>query len=254
MSYYKINNNSKYFSDNSKMFSDNISWTPRKITDLIFWGKPEKRYIIKENDIIFTWKDNSGKLNDAVQTNVFNNPHCVDNFINGYPSLYFQNDKFLKIPLTINYFTIFTVIKSNSNNIVYEFGDDTNNETGFYLNGDNNSIGVSNSGLSNLASIKDNGDDWLLDNQWKIITHQYNGTHISHRLFINSIYQSLTNYIIYNNNPGEITSKKILNLGAKSDGTNGTNSYIAEFIVYNKYLTIEEISKVNNYLSIKYNI
>jgi hypothetical protein len=251
MPYYKIDGNSKYFSENNIKFY--TEWSPRSIGNMIFWGKPEKRYITKNINNISIWKDNSGMMNDAKQINGYNNPIFVENYVNGYPALFFQNDKFLTIPLNINNFTIFTVIKSNNNKIVYEFGDNTNIETGFYLSGDRNSIAVSNSGLSNLASIKDNGINWLSDNTWKILTHQYNGTHSSHKLFINSIFQNMNNYFSYDNNPGDITTKMI-NLGAKSSGLDGTKSHILEFIVFNKYLSNSEINEVNNYLNSKYEI
>jgi hypothetical protein len=252
MPYYKIDGGSKYFSENDIKFSSD--WSPRNIGNIVFWGKPEKRYILRSSNNISVWKDNSGMMNDAKQENATNNPSFVDNFVNGYPSIYFQNDRFLSIPLTINTFTIFTVLKTKNDNIVYEFGDNTNSETGFYLSGNRNSIAVSNSGLPNLASIKDKGTSWLSDNTWKILTHQYNGTHLSHKLFINSVYQALSDYIGYNDDPGDITSTKMLNLGAKSSGLDGTNSYMLEFIVFDKYLSYTEITEVNNYLNNKYQI
>lgn len=250
MSYYKINN--KYFSWNNKLFLTN--WKPNILNNMVFWGQVNKKYIIEENNIVYKWKDNSGLMNDAIQKYDFYKPLFIDNYINGYPVLYFDNDYFLKIPLKMNYFTIFTVIKTLNPEIVYEFGNSTINETGFFLTGDRNSIGVSNGGFSNLVSIKNNGDDWLVDNNWKILTHQYNGFHRNHNLFINKNYQSSDTYFNYNDNPGNINKIDELNLGSKYDGSNGTKSYIVEFMVYNDYLNYNNIIKINDYLNNKYKI
>jgi len=243
----------KVFKANNKYFK--TDWKPNRVNGIVFWGDSNSRNINITNNKIYEWNDSSGNLNNATQTNDNRKPSYIDDTLNGYPVIYFQNTKSLKIPLTLDYFTIFTVIKAFDNDIVYEFGDDTETESGFYLNGQINSLGVSNSGLSNIASVKQNTNGWLSSGgTWKIIAHQYNGTHNTHRMIINNEFVFTTTYLGYNGDPGALDMTDNLNLGSKSDGTEGVDAYIAEYIVYNNYLNYDNVSQITNYLNTKYQI
>jgi hypothetical protein len=252
MPYFKINGGTSYFTENTRYFK--IDWKPNSINSISFWGQSEKRYFSLNEKNILEWTDNSGNINIGFQSNENSSPVFEENVINGYSSIKFQDNNFISVPLSLNYFTIFTVIKSTSNEIVYEYGDSTNEYTGFYLNGDYNTIAVSNSGISNSATIKSNGNDWLGDNTWKIIVHKYDGTHLGHKLYINNTLQNIPTYFEYNDNPGVINEKYNLNLGARSDSSDGINAYIPEFIVYNEALSYTNIVKITNYLNNKYQI
>ena len=89
-------------------------WKPNRISGLSFWGDSDTKNIIRNGNSIDSWLDSSGKLNNAVQTITNKKPIYIENIINGFPSLYFQNVSMLNIPLYLNYFTIFTVITIKS--------------------------------------------------------------------------------------------------------------------------------------------
>ena len=230
-------------------------WNPTRISGMLFWSNSNKKNITLVDNKITVWKDNSGYLNNGIQTYPSRQPYYIDNIINGYPALYFQSNKNITIPsLYMNRFTIFTVINSNDNNLVYEFGNNTQTATGFYLNGSTNTIGVSYSGLTS-ASIKNYTTNWLSSgNTWKIISHQYDGTHASHKMYINGDYAFTSTYFSYDKNPGNLNATLDLNLGSKYNATNGVDAYIAEYIVYDNYLSIDELNKIEIYLNNKYNI
>ena len=251
MSVFTIGNGN-LFSANNKIFKS--PWSPNKLDGMVFWGDANSRNIQIENNLISEWNDTSGSQNNAVQTTTSFKPTYVENFINGFPALYFQNNKCVNIPLTLDYFTIFTVIKSNNNKTVYEFGDNSSIDSGFVLNGDKKCITVTNSGLSNIASQKEYENSWLVDSNWKIIAHQYNGTHSTHRLFINSELKYLSTSLDLNGDPGALNKSFNLNLGAKSDGSIGSNAYISEYIVFDNYLSTSEIENISTYLNQKYQI
>ena len=193
----------KHFSSANKTLI--TSWKPSRINGLVFWGDSNSINISCSNNRVSTWLDSSGNMNNGIQTSTTKKPYYIKNVINGYSAILFQNVNNLSINLNLNTFTIFTVIKSINNNYVYEFGSSTETSTGFYLNGNTNAIGVSVSGITN-STIKEQPINWLSSGStdWKIITHQYNGTHVSHKLYINSIMQYLPTYLSYNNN--KITS------------------------------------------------
>lgn len=237
-----FNYNNKVLVWNNKILK--TAWKPNRINGIEFWSDSNIKNIRLHDGLVHGWIDISGKMNNAVQDFTAYFPTFLENVINSYSSLYFQDNKYLKIPLYLEQFTIFTVIKSNDNGVVYEFGDNT---TGFYLSGEDKTISTNKVGYS----IKKNSNNWLSGN-WKILTHQYNGTHSSHKLYINNSNINLGTYMGYDFDPGLLSYNSVLNIGSKSDGINGVNAYIAEYIVYNNYLSYDEISMVNNYLNNKY--
>ena len=246
------------FSQNNLMFSSNNNifktiWYPNNYDSLIFWSNANKKNVVTTNDTISVWLDNSGNLNNASQSLQTRQPVHVENIINGFPALYFQNNKVLKTELELNNFTIMSVVKASNNDIVYEYGNSTEDYTGFYLYGSTPTIAVSNSGYTNLASVKSYSNNWLSSgNTWKIITHSYNGTSNTHKMYINNIYVSMST--VYGNNPGNLNIKQFLNIGAKSNSTIGINGYIAEFLVFNENIDNDKFKKILKYLNDKYQI
>lgn len=238
----------RFFTANNKMFI--TPWKPNKLPGLVFWGDANSKNIVSSDNIVDKWLDISGHLNNGIQTSNSKKPIFINNIINGYPALYFQNTKSLTIPLTLNYYTIFSVVKCNDNDTLYEFGD-TNSNTGFYLNGGSNSIATSkNTGISN-SSIKTVSNNWLAGG-WKIIVHRYNGTHSTHTLFVNGFTVSLTTYSGNADNTGSLNKTSNLTLGSMTNNSTGIDGYFAEYLVFNSYLQISNISTVTNYLNSKY--
>ena len=241
--------NGKVLTQNNKIFT--TPWSPKDVNNMLFWGDANSRNIIKDSNGINTWKDSSGNMIDATQTNNSKKPIYLENIINGYPVLYFQNKSIIIPSLHLNEFTVVSVVKSFNSNFLYEFGE-TENTGGFFMNGGNNSIAVSSNGLSN-ASIKNNGTNWL-PGSWKIIIHRYYNSHITHNMYVNGVYFNNTTYISYNNNPGVLNKTSNLTLGSKTNDTYRTNSYFAEYMLYNRCLSINETLSISNYLNKKYMI
>jgi len=240
------NHNDKNFlkTNESKIFK--TTWKPNMINDMIFWGDANSRNIKNDNGIYY-WKDNSGKMNHGFQ--VTNKPTQQSNIINGYPAIYFDNNQSIKIRLKINYFTIFCVVKTEDNDYLYEFGNATNANDGFYLNGDANSLFIN---KSSLVSQKTNGYGWLTTD-WQILTHKYNGTHDSSSLYKNNQFVNLSDYFD-DDDPGDIDLDAYFNVGSNYDTDYGMKGYIAELIIFNRNLTIAEQTQVNNWLNYKYHI
>jgi len=247
MAIFSYNNN--IFSYNNKVFT--TPWKPNRISGLIFWSDANTRNILQNENLIHQWKDNSGNLNHAIQINDSYKPSLVDSVINGYPAIMFQNTRFLNISLTLNYYTVFTVINSLNNKYIYEFGNNCNTGTGFYLTGDVSAVRTAKLSVSYSATAKDYNDNWL-SGSWKILSHQYDGTNKGHKLYINKS-NALLNPLI-SNNPGALGVTDNLHLGARYDSSNGTNAYIPEFLVFNRCLSLTEINQINDWLNDKYAI
>jgi len=240
----------RFFSANNKMLI--TPWNPGRIPGLIFWGDANLKNIISSNNNVDKWLDSSGNLNNGVQTSSSKKPIFINNIINGYPALYFQNTKSLTIPLTLNYYTIFSVVKCNDNDTLYEFGN-TNSNTGFYLNGGSNSIATSkNTGLPN-STIRTYSNNWLAGG-WKILVHRYGGTNSTHNLYINGYPVTLTTYSGNAANPGALNLSSNLTLGSMTNNTTGIDGYVSEYLVFNSSLSNTNVSSVTNYLNSKFRI
>jgi len=247
----------KIFRSENKIFRSpyifRTIWKPSSLDDMIFWGNSNKKNIIidEENpqiNNIKTWIDISGKINNATQNNFSLQPEYKND------ALYFNITNNIQVNLNINYFTIFTLSKISNNNILYEFGDDVSDETGFRLIGtDDNSISVSKNGFSGLATSRNTNDNnWLDNNNLQLICHSYGGTNQSHKLYINnSFIPTTTNYSM---NPGDLNLSETLNIGSRSDNSLGIQGYIYEFLIYNRELSYEEIQRVTNYINDKYSV
>lgn len=243
-----LKQNNKIFTTNNTILK--TDWKPNKLNNLFFWANCDKKNILENNNFVYEWKDISGNLNKAFQNNTSNKPIYTENIINGYSAIKFNNNDNLKLLANLNFFTVFTVIKTSDSDYVYEFSN-SNTETGFYLNGDENTIAVTQSGLTNLASIKEYSNNWLGDNNWKIIAHTYNGTHTSNKLYINNTLISLDDYFSYTDNPGSLNKQDYFYIGSNSNNV-GIDGYISEFLLFNESLNLQTISKIFNYLNNKY--
>jgi len=229
-------------------------WKPNLINGMIFWGNNDKKNIVTENNKVLKWKDISGCLNNGTQTNLNIAPVFKENITNGHNALYFENNNNIEIVLKLNHFTVITVLNIVNNSFLYEFSDSTISNTGFFISGDDyDSIATSKYGYGISTRKNTLNDHWLSDgNDYKMINHQYGGTHYSHNLFINNNYQSLS----YQNDddPGLLLADDIFRIGTKGDGTDGIVGYVYELLIYDKALDLQERTKVANYLNTKYSM
>lgn len=249
-----------FFSQGGHIFSQSghvfhTNWSPSKLTGLVFWSNGDSKNITEESNTVYEWKDMSGLMNNAFQIYSLYRPSLQSNIINGYSALYFENNHTVNVSLSLNYFTVFSVVKSYDEDIIYQFGNNPNTETGFYLKGTNiyspNTIIVNSSG----TSMKNHTNDWLTaGGTWKILTQSYNGTHDTNKLYINSNKINLSTYSGYNGNPGSLSSTKTLYIGGNHNNTSGIRGYIAEYLVFNRELSNSERGTVLNYLNSKFQI
>lgn len=202
---------------------------------------------------VSTWFDKSGNKSNFIQTNGNNRPSYNIKTINGNNSLHFNNkllNSFTNINL--NLYTIFTVFRSSITGYLYYYSDNANTETGFYLSTGVDTLFTSVNNLSNSTFKTYNS--WATDNTWRICCHTYNGTHNTHNLYVNDSIAPLTTYLGNNSNPGNLNSNKKLNIGSRSNLIGGMTGELVELIMYDKYLSTEEISQINTYLNNKYKI
>ena len=121
------------------------------------------------------------------------------------------------------------------------------------MNGESDAISVSKT--DELTTKRTNGNGWLsTEPEWKIMAHTYNGTHLSHKLFLNGVELSLSKLYDFDKDPGSLNLSTSLYIGMNTDQEYGINAYISEFMVYGRSLSSIEIKGVMNYLNNKYEI
>ena len=248
-----FNFKNKIFTYKNKIFPDTTSFKLNSISGLLLWYKFDKKYLSINNNKVSSVQDLSGNFNIAFQNNINNQPSYISNYLNGYDIIQLNNQQLLS-NIYLDYFTIFSIfnISSGNNGYIYEFNN-TNADTGFFITGSNNSVGITKNGLAN-SSIKSYYPGWSSTATWKIVSQVYGGTHSSNKLYVNSQSAGLITYFSYNKNPGALNKSGTLSIGSRYNNTNGVNCKLAEYIIYNRVLSDTERIKVQNYLNNKYEI
>jgi len=229
-------------------------WKPSKIEGLVFWSDSSEKNIITKNSKVLKWVDKSGNLNNALQDTIINQPLFQKNVIGEHHALYFDLIHNIQIQLSLDYFTVISVVNATNNDTLYEFGQDVSTETGFKLDGEStSSINTTKFGSISTRRNTDN-PTWLSEGStYKIINHQYNGSHISHLLYVNNSYISTTTYD--GDNPGSLnTTNKLLTFGSEPSNSNGISGHVFELLIFNKSLSAAERNQVAEYLNSKYSI
>jgi len=245
-----LNQNNKIFVAGQRLLVR--EWNPSNVDGLKIWLDGSEKFVVLNNSVVECWYDRSGNLNDFRQTTGILRPSYNQGT---FSSLYFENNVLSSVnTININTFTMFVVYKSTTpTGYIYNYGNDSTTESGFFMSTGNNSIGTTVSGLTS-ATIKKYGSNWGVDNSWRICCQTYDGTHLNHQLYINNNSVTMSTYLGYGNNPGILNCNKSLNVGGLYSGTSGLKGNIAEIMCYNKVLSLEEINSINGYLNSKFSI
>lgn len=243
------------------------SWkaTPNSINNLMVWydasysqGSLDSSNLpISANDTkVATFVDRSGLGRNSAQSNTQKQPTWKNGAsgINGLPAYYFSNSGMVTATsLSLGVFTIFSIFKLTGSGIIYEHGPAAWQGGGCYLHG---TIGASiDVNRSSAPSEKDYTSNWALGNVTKLACHRFNGTHATHTLKINGSDVSLTTFSSASNNPGTSLYTNTFNIGSR----NGVASLpitglLGEFLIYNRYLSDDEVVFVEKYLKSKWGI
>lgn len=240
-----------------------IDFYPGVLTGLATWYDAsafggvlnDSSAVITTNDTkVRTFVDRSGSGINGVQTNTAKQPtyKTAANGINGLPALYFNNSAITsQANLSLSLFTIFIVFKLTGNGLIYEHGPAAYIGGGCYLHGSTGATIDAN--RNSLPSEKDYSGNWALGNIARYTCHRFNGTHASHVLKVNGSAASLTNFAV--NDPGSSTYTNVFNLGSRNNGASlMVTGLIGEVIIYNRYLSDDEVLQVEKYLQGKWAI
>jgi hypothetical protein len=209
------------------------SFSPKNISGLSLWLKSDAGVTLDGSDVT-GWADQSGNGNNVNE--VANMPMLVNNFINGYPAIYFRRTDYLYNSgfTTGGANTFFNVVKFLSGNRVF-----TSINTNILI-----------------GSYSDHSDRMYDDDGWT-----YEGNNNSTNWKLNSAYfgqgsSFYQNGILLGTGSGG-NGLSGISIGGHPDWENGAGTaecYHAEVIMYNRQLSEIERQQVESYLNTKYAI
>ena len=240
---YIFQKNNKIFRAVSNILK--VSWKPSFLDGMIFWSNSEEKNLELQNSKVAKWVDISGNMNHGLQLNDITRPLFQKNVINDNNGIYFDYKDNIKIKLKLDNFTIISVVDITNDDFFYEL------ENSFNVNG-SSSQSISVDKAPNYSRKNTNNSTWLADGStYKIIQHQYNGTHLSHKLYINNQYVSMTSS--YDDDPGNLEVDGFLTFGSNVAVDNGIIGHVFELMIFDRALSNEEKDQVSNFLNTKYN-
>lgn len=237
------------------------------VTDNVLWLRADAGTIGNNNtDPVSYWSDQSGNLNDVWQANVNQQPLYFENFMNGYPSVRFDNNF---IPGQNDFFrgassptldntdglTIFSVTQrehaGNARSIVAKRDNVGVNQSYMFFYWSNNYVNVDIVGNNNRFTTSPVAFGVGTP---RIVNLRYDGTlPAASRAVVFNGEQLLTTAAETSAFIPAFVSPLIV--GATHVGDNRPfGGYISEIIIYRKAVNIAERIIVNNYLSSKYDI
>lgn len=213
------------------LMGDGVSFLPSDIPNLGVWIDPAGEYVIKTGTAIDSVLDRSGNGENAVQTTGANRPIWYADSLNGLPAMWYDgtNDGLLMSTSMANNVTLFIVVKAYQNTGNGRVLGDGSDTRGIYTDATN---------YLTYNGSADFGGAW---NVWAVLT-----------LTISSN----TGATYYNNvagATGDMGASVTTQIRLGQDGT-PQKCIIAEFLKYDRVLTADEITQVNDYLNTKYAI
>jgi len=219
-------------------------FNPSTIPNMLLWLKVDKG-VQSTLDSVSQWNDQSGKGNNAVQTDLVNRPTLIPNYLNGLPTLFFGGFSSKSYMLTpkglldglknLTMFLTFRAINLNSNSAV--FGDNINyGQFDINTNGDSGRVTINGTTVRGVWS-----------GGWENLTIECKPT-------ANNVWENGVNVWANTGSLLPITSdiQQAIGRYASAYGNFYGNFYITEIIIYNVALTDSQRIQIESYLKTKY--
>lgn len=213
---------------------------------------------IENGESISVWYDLSGKENNGVQNNASYKPTLATNQINGLPVLRFNGNSYLSLPnsealgVVNKDYEIIVVAKSSSSQRSLLMGNSQTVEfaSNIWLNYDKGLLFRGNSNNGDSFDVGEFGE--YTDGEY----HVFNviGTDTEGRIRIDNFPKGLDESESYRNS---VNGNWLIGAAVRSAGTilnEVFNGDIAEIIMYNKKLSIQERYEIHEYLSDRYSL
>ena len=214
-----------------------VAGIPLSISDCILWLDATRITGLSDNDDLAIWSDLSGNSLDVTEST--NKPKYRTSGINGLPSVQFGINTSTKLTSigspTVTYFSLFVVF--------YQIAESATVATTFQQNNQNEGIMLwVHTGVDSLYFRNPLGNDQLI------------GSIVIETNYV-ALFQHDTDIHAWLNGTEEATGgdtaverTRTITIGNSDANTHQLNGYIGEIIWYDRSLTGDEITTINNYL------
>lgn len=243
-----------------------ILGAPTDLPGCLLWlDASDSASVIRDgSNVVSQWSDKSGNANHATEANPTNRPTYGATAFGGLPGIDWGNGSVAARALTtpsISYgvFTVFVVVRGDaSSNYVYVHESDSGSNRE-YIHGDPNpNINIRRGGVQSMRAVvlpyTTTTGVLNRDGVRRIITRRYGGTHATNTVRVD-LATPQTNVISGQFfDPGTGASNGPIYLGNRQAYDNPLRGVLAEFIVFNRYLSDGDVALVEQYLSRKWAI
>jgi len=178
----------------------------------------DSRFIsgLSNNDPVDTWTDRTSNGRNATQATAAKKPTYKTGELNGNPGLSFDGGDCL-VTSTFSASvagSVYVIFKASANGLIYERGT-TFTDTGASFMYTSTGATTAFTRQSGAYSGYDRAANWGTDSAWRLVSHENEGTHASHKFYINGSVQSMTSTLT--DDPGTANSTLGVNIGARND-------------------------------------
>ena len=212
----------------------------------------DSRFIsgLSNNDSVDTWTDRTSNGRNATQATAAKKPTYKTEELNGNPALSFDGgDALVTGSFTASILaSAHVVFKASANGLVYERGNAFNDNGNSYIY---TSTGYSTQFRGTSASAYSRATDWGLGSTWRLVSHEIDGTHASHKFYINGAVQSMTSGLTAN--PTGSYSLP-LNIGSRNDAAESAITGSIAVVTYGPVLAGSARRRLQNSLGYSFKI
>ena len=226
-------------------------FVPTDVSGCLMWLRSDLG-ITKTGSAVSTWADQSGAGRDVSQATFDRQPTISANQLNGQPLVVFDgaNDLLTSASLTLGAYTVLMVATGQTATSGF-----------FWFHGTSGTGHGTLYGSSNSTIYTDRAgtvSGWLGAVDWgkwspptaKLLTVNYDGTHVGHTLRINGQNQSMSTN--FGGDPGTAPQSDLFTIGALDNASFPAATKVAEVIIYNSSLSAADLTQVEEYLRHRY--
>lgn len=229
-------------------------------SSLVISFRSDQGLILADDGTVLQWKNGlADQFASVVETGAAPTFLASDALFNGRPSVVFSGAGMEFLNLTLgDQVTYFVVLRHSviGVRVILEHGEDTNSTEGggMYLAASNTNTIAFRRGpgpFNNTMSARDAAPNWATTNEAIVVAAQYAGSHESHILRFNGV-EPATTTSLTNSTVGSYTASLYFGGRPRPTPSFYMEGAIAEILVYDRALSLEEIQSVEGYLLRRY--
>lgn len=222
--------------------------------------RSDQGLVLADDGTVALWRNGlSNQFASVVETGAAPSFLASDAKFNGWPSIVFSGAGMEYLDLTLgDHVTYFVVLRHSGAGVrvILEHGEDTNDASGggMYLAASNTNTSAFRRGPGlwpATMSARDADPNWATTNDAIVVTAQYAGSHESHILRFNGT-EPATTASLTNSSVGSLTASLFFGGRPRPTPSLYMDGAIAEILVYDRALALDEIQSVESYLLRRY--